>query len=185
MHHPFWTYTFHICYACEACRFGIVPFWTATECLSVGGYKMHIFTVNIPTFHSIYKIYVLITNDFHEFCWSTISGTSDEGKAPYGTKSMHIFIMSKIRHSHRKYDTRKWHGTKHGLNWVKVWPAGHITLPCQPWVGTFPKTILSMCPAEAVLKVSNAQRRCKEETWPPGQVAWPAGPTSGPHTPNH
>jgi hypothetical protein len=34
-----------------------------------------------------------------------------------------------------------------------------------------------------VLKVSNGQRRCKEETWPPSQVAWPAGLTSGPHTP--
>jgi hypothetical protein len=50
--------------------------------------------------------------------------------------------------------------------------------------GAFPKPILSMCLAEVVLKVSNAQRRRKEETWLPGQVAWPAGPTSGPHTPN-
>jgi hypothetical protein len=33
----------------------------------------------------------------------------------------------------------------------------------RPCIGAFPKTILSMCPAEAVLKVSNAQRRCKEE----------------------
>jgi hypothetical protein len=54
----------------------------------------------------------------------------------------------------------------------------------RPCVGAYPKTILSMCPAEAVLKVSNAQRRCKEETWPPGQVAWLAGLTSGPHTVN-
>jgi hypothetical protein len=28
-------------------------------------------------------------------------------KAPYGPKSMHIFIISKIRHSHRYYDMRK------------------------------------------------------------------------------
>jgi hypothetical protein len=69
---------------------------------------------------------VIITNKFHEFYWSTISGTSDDGKAPYGPKSMHFFIMSKIRHSHRKYDMRKWHGTKHGLNRAKVWPAGHV-----------------------------------------------------------
>jgi hypothetical protein len=41
-----------------------------------------------------------------------------------------------------------------------------------------------MCPVEAVLKVSNAQMRCKEETWMPGQVAWLAGLTSGPHVPN-
>jgi hypothetical protein len=41
-----------------------------------------------------------------------------------------------------------------------------------------------MRPTEAVLKVSNAQRRYKEEIWPPGQVAWLASLTSGPHTPN-
>jgi hypothetical protein len=46
----------------------------------------------------------------------------------------------------------------------------------QPCVGVFPKTVLSTCPEEAVLKVSNAQRRCKEETWP-------AGLTGGPHVP--
>jgi hypothetical protein len=34
----------------------------------VVGYKMHIFTINIPTFHSRYRRYVLITNEFHEFC---------------------------------------------------------------------------------------------------------------------
>jgi hypothetical protein len=33
-----------------------------------GGYKMNIFTVNIPTFHARYRRYVLITNEFHEFC---------------------------------------------------------------------------------------------------------------------
>jgi hypothetical protein len=54
----------------------------------------------------------------------------------------------------------------------------------RPCVGSFPKTILSMCPAEAVLKVSNAQRWCKEETWQPGQIAWPAGQSSGPPAPN-
>jgi hypothetical protein len=94
-------------------------------------HKMHIFTTNIPTFHSRYRRYVFITNKFHEFCWSTISGTSDDEKAPYGPKSMHIFIMSKIRHSHRKYDTRKWCGIKHGLNRAKVWPAGHLLVHFQ------------------------------------------------------
>jgi hypothetical protein len=43
---------------------------------------------------------------------------------------------------------------------------------------------LSMCLAKVVLEVSNAQRRCKEETWLPGQVAWLASWTTGPHTPN-
>jgi hypothetical protein len=32
MHHPFRTNMFHMRYACEACRLGIVPFWTASEC---------------------------------------------------------------------------------------------------------------------------------------------------------
>jgi hypothetical protein len=54
----------------------------------------------------------------------------------------------------------------------------------RPCVGTFPKTVLSTCLAEAVLKASNAQRRSKEETWLPGQVAWPTGLTSGPHVPD-
>jgi hypothetical protein len=54
----------------------------------------------------------------------------------------------------------------------------------RPCVGVFPKTVLSMSLVEVVLKVSNAQRPCKEETWPPSQVAWPAGLTSGPHAPN-
>jgi hypothetical protein len=54
----------------------------------------------------------------------------------------------------------------------------------RPCVGAFPKTVLSTCPAKVVLKVSNAERRCKEETWLPGQVAWPAGLASGPQTPN-
>jgi hypothetical protein len=65
-----------------------------------------------------------------------------------------------------------------------VWSAGHITLAGRPCVSAFPKTILSTCPADAMLKVSNAQRRCKEETWSGGQVTWPAGLTSGPHAPN-
>jgi hypothetical protein len=34
----------------------------------VGSHKMHIFTVNIPIFHSRYERKVLITNEFHEFC---------------------------------------------------------------------------------------------------------------------
>jgi hypothetical protein len=65
-----------------------------------------------------------------------------------------------------------------------VWPAGHITLAGLHVLEHFQKTVLSMCPSEVVLKVSNAQRWCKEETWPPGQVAWPAELTSGPHVPN-
>jgi hypothetical protein len=32
MRHPFQTYTFHMRYACEMCRYRIIPFWTASEC---------------------------------------------------------------------------------------------------------------------------------------------------------
>jgi hypothetical protein len=39
-----------------------------TSVTTVGGHKMHIFTVNKPSFHSRYGRYVLITNEFHEFC---------------------------------------------------------------------------------------------------------------------
>jgi hypothetical protein len=46
------------------------------------------------------------------------------------------------------------------------------------------KNLLSTCPEEVVLKVSNAQRRCKGETWLLGQVAWSASLTSGPHVTN-
>jgi hypothetical protein len=65
-----------------------------------------------------------------------------------------------------------------------VWSVGHITLASRPCVSAFPKTVLSTCPVDAMLKVSNTQRRCKEETWSGGQVTWLAGLTSGPHAPN-
>jgi hypothetical protein len=32
MRHPFWNYTFHKRYTCEACKFRIVHFLTASEC---------------------------------------------------------------------------------------------------------------------------------------------------------
>jgi hypothetical protein len=38
MLHLFRTYIFHMCYACEACRFGIVPFSIASECLRERAY---------------------------------------------------------------------------------------------------------------------------------------------------
>jgi hypothetical protein len=41
---------------------------------------------------------------------------------------MHIFIISKIRHSYRKYDMRKRCGKNHGLNQAKVWPAGRSAM---------------------------------------------------------
>jgi hypothetical protein len=103
-----------------------IPKLSSVMC--VGSHKMHIFTANIPTFHSGYRRYLHITNEFHEFCWSTISGTLDDGKASYGPKSMHNFNMSKIRHSHREYDTRVWCSTKHEPNQALV---PFQTLLCQ------------------------------------------------------
>jgi hypothetical protein len=102
----------------------------------VGGHKMHLFTANIPTFYLRYRKYVLITNEFHEFCWSTILGTLDDRKVSYGPKSMHIFNMSKIRHSPREYDMRGWCDTL--AHWQslgpteKKWgrPAPHPWMAC-------------------------------------------------------
>jgi hypothetical protein len=70
------------------------------------------------------------------------------------------------------------------MMWHKAWAQPSQGVADRPCVGAFPKTILSTCPAEAVLKVSNAQRQCKEETWSLDQVAWLAGLTSGPHAHN-
>jgi hypothetical protein len=119
---------------------------------------------------------VHITNEFHEFCWSTISGTSDDGKAPYGPKSMHIFIMSKIRHRHRQYDTSKWCGINHRLNRAKVWPAGHITLVGRPCVGTFPKTASTTCQSKSVRGVSNVGKAVQLGNL----AAWPSCMTGRP-----
>jgi hypothetical protein len=73
---------------------------------AVAGHQIHTSATNIPKLHSIYRRSVLITNEFYEFYKFAISGTSVDGKASYGIKSMHIFIMSKIRHCHRQYDMR-------------------------------------------------------------------------------
>jgi hypothetical protein len=121
---------------------------------------------------------VLITNEFHEFCWSTISGTSDDRKASYRSKSMHIFNMSKIRCSHREYDTRGWCGTKPKPNRAKVGPAGWLG------VGAFSNSSLLTCQGRSVHGVSNAQSRCGHETWPPSHPSWPTSLTSGPPEPH-
>jgi hypothetical protein len=63
------------------------------------------------------------------------------------------------------------------MTWHKARAQPSNGVAGRPCVGAFPKIILSTCPTEAVLKVSNAQRQCKEETWP-------VSVTSGPHAPN-
>jgi hypothetical protein len=43
----------------------------------------------------------------------------------------------------------------------------------QTCVGAFPKTIMSTCPGELVLKPSIDQRQCKKGTWLPGRpIKW-------------
>jgi hypothetical protein len=136
---------------------------------------MHIFTANIPTFHSRYRRYVLITNEFHKFCWSIISRTSDDRKASYGPKSTHIFIMPETRGSHRQYDTRGRCCTNPEPSQAKVEPAGH-SLACF-W------NPLSPC-----VKLSHQEgnpkweRRCSYKTCLPDHPSQPAGLTSC-HTP--
>jgi hypothetical protein len=158
---------------------------TLSMCVGgVGSHKMHIFTVNIPTFHSRYERKVLITNEFHEFCWSTISGISDDRKTSYRQKSMHIFNMSKIRHSHNEYDTRGWCGTKPKPNWAKVGRTGPTSLAGPSGVGAFSNSTLPMCQGRSVHGVSNAQSRCGHKTWPPDHPSRLGGLTSGPPEPH-
>jgi hypothetical protein len=137
---------------------------------------MHIFTTNIPTFHSRYRKYVLITNEFHEFCSFTISGTSNDGKASYRSKSIHMFIMSKTRGSHWQYDTRGWCGTKPGPSRATVRPAGQGL--ASFW--NLSSTHVNLSQQE---KYPLRERRCYHKAWPPGQVKWSAGLTSEPPEP--
>jgi hypothetical protein len=60
--------------------------------------------------------------------------------------------------------------------WHIEWAQPSQGVAGRACVGAFPKTVLSTCPGEAVLKVSNVQRWCKEETWPTSL-------SSGPHVP--
>jgi hypothetical protein len=36
--------------------------------------------------------------------------------------------------------------------------AGHFTLSCRPCVGTFPKTVFTMCQSKLVIGVSNVRK---------------------------
>jgi hypothetical protein len=125
-----------------------------------------------------------MTNEFHEFCWSTISGTSDDEKALYGSKSMHIFNMSKIRNSHREYDTRGWCGTKPGPNWAKVGLAGPTSLVNRPGVGAFSNSAFPTYQGRSVHGASNAQSRFGQVSWPPSHPSWLTGLTSWPPEPH-
>jgi hypothetical protein len=116
--------------------------------------------------------------------WSAILGTSDDEKVSYGSKSMHIFNMSKIRYSHTEYDTRKWCATKPEPNRAKVGSAGPTSLADRPGVGTFSNSALPTYQGRLVHGASNVQSRCKQKTWPPDHPSWSAGLTSGPPEPH-
>jgi hypothetical protein len=149
----------------------------------VGSHKMHIFTVNIPTFHSRYRRLMLITNKFHEFCWFTISGTSDDGKASYGPKFIHIFIMYKPR---VVTDNMTWGDDvaqspgsaepKWGRLAPPPWPAGE-GLTC------FRNPISPHVKLSRQEENPKWERRCSYKTWPPGHLCHPTGLTSGPPKP--
>jgi hypothetical protein len=126
---------------------------------------------------------VLITNKFHEFCWSAILGTSDDRKASYGPKSIHISIMSKTMGSHRQYDTRRRCGTKPGPSRAKVGPTGPTPLADQAGFGIFLKFVFNMCQLMSARRVSNMGRQWCHKAWPPDRVKWPAGLTSRPPKP--
>jgi hypothetical protein len=105
---------------------------------------------------------VLITNEFHELCWSTISGTSNDGKAPYGSKSIHILIMSKTRGVHGQYDTKGQRGTRPRPSQPKVGLTGPTPLAGWPGPGTFPKTIFTTCQSKSIRGVSNMGKVVKQ-----------------------
>jgi hypothetical protein len=60
---------------------------------------------------------------------------------------------------------------------ARVKDAPSTSAATENGASAFLKTVLSTCPGEAMLKVFNTQKWCKEETWPPGL-------SSGPHMPN-
>jgi hypothetical protein len=65
----------------------------------VGSHKMHIFAANIPTFHARYKDRCLLLTSSTSFLDILFQEYRMGGKASYGPKSIHIFIMSKTRGS--------------------------------------------------------------------------------------
>jgi hypothetical protein len=97
---------------------------------------------------------VFITDKFHKFCWFTISGTSDDRKAPYGPKSIHMFIMSKTRGRNRQYDTRGRCGTKPEPSRAKVGPVGPTPLAGRPGFGIFSKSVFNTCQHKSVRRVT-------------------------------
>jgi hypothetical protein len=88
---------------------------------------------------------------------------------------MHIFIRSKIRHSHRQYDTRRRRGTKPGTNRAKGWPVGHLLRRATRVWHLFEIRLNHVYPTW--------ERWCCHKASLPDQVKWPADLTSGPPEP--
>jgi hypothetical protein len=84
-----------------------------------------------------------------------LPGKSDDRKAPYGPKSIHILIMSKTRGVHGQYDTKGRRGTKLGPSQPKVGSTGPTPLASQTGPSVFPKTVFTMCQSKSVRGVSN------------------------------
>jgi hypothetical protein len=97
---------------------------------------------------------VLITNEFHEFCWSTILGRSDDGKAPYEPKIHTHLYYDQYKGVHRQYDMEGWCGTSHGSSQPKVGPVGPTPLAGRPCPGAFPRNIFTTCQSKSVRGVS-------------------------------
>jgi hypothetical protein len=113
---------------------------------------------------------VLITNEFHEFCWSTISWTSNDRKEPYGPKSIRILIISKIRGFYGQYDTKGRHGIGPKPSWIKVRPVGPTPLASRPVPSAFLETVVTTCQSKSVSGVSNVAKMVEQLNL----AAWPS-----------
>jgi hypothetical protein len=71
---------------------------------------------------------------------------------------MHIFIMSKMRHSHRQYETRGRCGTKPGPSRGKLVPAAPTFLASRLEFGVFSKTVSYTCQGRSVMPKVGAAR---------------------------
>jgi hypothetical protein len=108
--------------------------------VTVGSHKTPIFTTNITKFHIRNRGQVLITHEFHEFCWFITAGTSDEGIASIWTQ-IHInpqYVKNDQSHG------SKMQGEAVGQTWVQLGSGGGRSAYKwgQTW-GNFTGTLLT------------------------------------------
>jgi hypothetical protein len=126
---------------------------------------------------------VLITNEFHEFCWFTILGTSDDRKPSYGPKSIISSLCPKPRvvtNNMTRVDNVTQSPGPAEPQWGQPapppWSAGQGLASFQN-------------PPSARVNLSQQEghqmweRWCCHKAWPLGQVKWSAGLISGPLEP--